>query len=128
MRAPDPAFQRDVTARYKDKSLTGSDRSLLDTRVERAREASLKISAVQSWKSCFSAKKKKKKKSGDLLTLLIYFCLFSWRKKDLNEKLQRGLVPVSANKRGISFMFFLIIYADFVTVVPLKGLWLLLLH
>lgn len=38
--------------------------------------------------------------------------IFLEKKKGLTtKKLQRGLVPVSASKRGISFIF--IIYADF---------------
>ncbi|CAB1452970.1 unnamed protein product [Pleuronectes platessa] len=45
--ATDPAFRRDVTARYKHKALARSERSLLDTREQdRAREASLETSAI----------------------------------------------------------------------------------
>lgn len=44
------------------------------------------------------------RKSDALLTLLICFYYFPGEKKDLTKKLQRGLVPVSTNERGISFI------------------------
>lgn len=69
---------------------------------------------MQSWKSCFSAKIRRP------INFAYLRLLFSWRKKGLTtKKLQRGLVPVSATKRGICFI---VIYADFVNTLLLKGL------
>lgn len=58
LRAADPAFQRDVTARYKDKSLTGSERSLLDTRVGKSQRGEpLNLCGAELEKLLLSEKK-----------------------------------------------------------------------
>lgn len=74
--APDPAFWLDVTVRQRDKALTGSQRSLLDTTEwgEWERRA-FKSLRCRAGKSSFSAKIRR------LINFAYLFLLFSWGKQ-----------------------------------------------